>query len=147
MEERMFDLEEAERLLPQIELCLKAALKARQEIEKINREYLQVVREVSSSGGRRVDISKAIARKQEKETWVARFGSTLQEIEDTGCLLKDLDAGLVDFPCEFAGREIYLCWKLDEPTIAFWHDPEDGFAGRKPIDAEFLQQIYRSRPN
>ena len=147
MAEKMFDLEEAERLLPQVELWLRSAIEAKEEIEKIDLDYVSLVRQVASSGGRQIDIGHAIRQKAEKEERLARFGMAVQEIENSGCLLKDLDIGLVDFPCEIDGREVYLCWKLDEPSIAFWHHPEDGFAGRKPIDATFLQQHKRSRPN
>jgi hypothetical protein len=53
--------------------------------------------------------------------------------------VKDLDIGLVDFPTTFNGVEVYLCWKLGEPGIEFWHGVEEGFRGRKPIDREFLE--------
>ena len=56
---------------------------------------------------------------------------------ETGCLVKDLDKGLVDFPTLFRGEEVYLCWKMDEPAIQFWHSVEEGFSGRKQIDQEF----------
>ncbi len=53
--------------------------------------------------------------------------------------MKDLDIGLVDFPTLFQGEEVYLCWKLGEAGIRFWHGIDEGFRGRKPIDAEFLE--------
>jgi hypothetical protein len=55
------------------------------------------------------------------------------EIESIGCVLRDLDAGLVDFPFRVRGGAVFLCWRLGEPAILFWHRPEEGFAGRKPI--------------
>ena len=54
-----------------------------------------------------------------------------------GCVVKDLDIGLIDFPTEFRGEEVYLCWKLGEPRIEFWHGVEEGFRGRKAIDQDF----------
>jgi hypothetical protein len=48
--------------------------------------------------------------------------------------VKDLDIGLLDFPCQVEGRTVLLCWKLGEQGITHWHDTSEGFAGRKPID-------------
>src|ERR671916_3363847 len=49
-------------------------------------------------------------------------------------VLRDLDQGLVDFPTLRGGAEVYLCWREGEDEIAFWHEPEAGFAGRRPLD-------------
>ena len=57
----------------------------------------------------------------------------LENLEKIGCVLKDLEQGLVDFYCRFEGRDIFLCWKLREEKIKAWHEVDDGFAGRKPI--------------
>jgi hypothetical protein len=51
-----------------------------------------------------------------------------------GCILKDINTGLVDFPTVRKGREVFLCWQHGEPEIAFWHDVDAGFAGRQPLD-------------
>jgi hypothetical protein len=53
-----------------------------------------------------------------------------------GLLVKDLDEGLVDFPALRGDEEVLLCWRLGEEEVAFWHTPEDGFAGRKPLPIE-----------
>lgn len=55
------------------------------------------------------------------------------ELHDLGVELKDPFVGLVDFPCWCDGREIYLCWKLDEPQLGWWHEVDAGFAGRRPL--------------
>jgi hypothetical protein len=68
----------------------------------------------------------------------AMLKNSIEAVQETGCLVKDLDIGLVDFPTLFRGVEVYLCWKLGEPGIEFWHGIEEGFRGRKPIDREFL---------
>lgn len=57
----------------------------------------------------------------------------LEKLEKTGCLLKDLDEGLVDFYYKFEGRDVFLCWKSDEDKIKAWHEIDAGFAGRQPI--------------
>lgn len=59
------------------------------------------------------------------------------ELVGIGCELKDWTVGCVDFPAVHAGREVRLCWQLGEPRVASWHERDTGFAGRKPIDADF----------
>jgi hypothetical protein len=55
------------------------------------------------------------------------------ELKELGVEMKGLDVGLVDFPGEMAGRPVYLCWRLGEPTVAHWHECDAGFAGRRPL--------------
>jgi hypothetical protein len=56
------------------------------------------------------------------------------ELRERDIVLRDLDRGLVDFPSLRDGREVYLCWEEGEPEIAFWHEPDTGFGGRRPLD-------------
>lgn len=58
----------------------------------------------------------------------------IHRIESFGCIIKDIDLGLLDFPSYREGEPVYLCWKSGEPEIAFWHGAEEGFAHRKPLD-------------
>ena len=147
MAERIFDLEQAEKLLPQLECWLRTAIEGRKKIAEIELEYARLVQFVAASGGRAVDVPHFIRRKQEREEWVCRIRSTAQAIKKSGCLLKDLEMGLVDFPCQVNGQEVYLCWKMGEPSIGFWHNTDEGFAGQKPIDSKFLENTRHPRPN
>ena len=61
------------------------------------------------------------------------FYKEAEKLEKTGCVLKDLEQGLVDFYCKFEKRDIFLCWKLGEDKVKAWHEIDSGFAGRKPI--------------
>ena len=61
------------------------------------------------------------------------FYKELEKLEKTGCVLKDLEQGLVDLYCKFEGRDIFLCWKLGEDKIKAWHEVDAGFAGRQSI--------------
>jgi hypothetical protein len=63
----------------------------------------------------------------------AELAGALEEIQDLGVVVKDLDTGLVDFPSVREGRDVLLCWRLGEDEVAFWHGYDDGFAGRQPI--------------
>jgi hypothetical protein len=62
-----------------------------------------------------------------------RLVTTAKEIESIGCVLRDLDQGLIDFPFRARAGTVFLCWKVGEPAIRFWHGTDEGFAGRKPI--------------
>jgi hypothetical protein len=70
-----------------------------------------------------------------------RAKDALAEIDSIGVQVKDIDIGLLDFPCEVEGQIILLCWKMGETSITYWHGTEEGFAGRKPID----ERITRGR--
>ncbi len=62
----------------------------------------------------------------------------VEALHDVGCLVKDIDEGIVDWYASKAGRDVLLCWKLGEKKVAYWHDPDAGFAGRRPI-SELLE--------
>ena len=67
---------------------------------------------------------------------VTQVKDALDRIHATGCVVKDLDSGLVDFPAVLKNEEVYLCWRLGEDRIRFYHRQDEGFSGRKPIDPE-----------
>lgn len=146
MAEETFDLEQAEKLLPRLEHLLRNAMGARRLVSEIEMEYASLVKNICLTGGRSVDVAHYSRRKREKEEGDVRLREAVREIEQHGCILKDLDIGLLDFPCRVGEREVYLCWRLGEPSVQFWHATDEGFAGRKPIDEKFLAQLKRPRP-
>ena len=73
-------------------------------------------------------------KRAERDRLVAEIRDAVERVHETGCLVKDLDMGLVDFPSLRSGEEIYLCWKLGEEKIQYWHGLTEGYAGRKPLD-------------
>ncbi len=67
-----------------------------------------------------------------------KLESEVQKLEDLGCVLKDVNQGLVDIPAVRLGKRVWLCWKLGESSVAFWHGLQDGFAGRQRVnESEF----------
>jgi hypothetical protein len=78
------------------------------------------------------------------EQKVERLKRLVQELADVGCELKDFSAGLVDFPALLDGHKVWLCWQLGEPEVVYWHALRGGFAGRRPIDAEFRGRVSES---
>jgi hypothetical protein len=67
------------------------------------------------------------------KTLIDALKADVNALDDAGCLLKDIDAGIVDWYLSRGDRDVLLCWKLGEKQVGFWHDPEAGFAGRRPI--------------
>jgi len=80
----------------------------------------------------------ALEARTRRDSSAARLKASLQQVQEIGCIVKDLDIGLIDFPTTFRGIEVYLCWKLGEPAIEFWHGVDEGFRGRKAIDQDFI---------
>ena len=102
---------------------------------------------IHTQGGIQIDIAASAQAKSGKEQALERLKHFLAEIENSGCLVKDLDTGLVDFPTMLDGGEVYLCWKLGEKHIGFWHRTDEGFQGRKSIDHDFLDRHRGGRPH
>ena len=67
---------------------------------------------------------------------LAQISESVAAIQETGCIVKSINEGLVDFPHLREGREVYLCWKHGEPDIGYWHEVDAGFAGRTPLDQD-----------
>jgi hypothetical protein len=68
---------------------------------------------------------------------VAELNELGAELSEIGCVLKDWSEGLVDFPAVYQERQVWLCWRLDEPSVTHWHEMNAGFAGRQPIGPDF----------
>jgi hypothetical protein len=136
---RRFRLEEAESLLPEIEQGVREAISQKSEFEQAETALQSINQRVIMLGGILVDRKVIYENKARRDRSAERLKVLLEKIHDSGCLIKDLDIGLVDFPTLFRGEEVCLCWKLGESGIRFWHGMQEGFAGRKPIDHEFLQ--------
>ena len=137
---RYFSLEQAEKLLPEVEGAMRRAIGLKQQYQRLEAEWEKFSRRIQMAGGARVNHSAALEMKGSKEEAARGLKGCVEDIHKFGCLVKDLDTGLIDFPTLFQEREVYLCWKLGEAGIQFWHGVDEGFRGRKPIDAEFLAQ-------
>jgi hypothetical protein len=141
MSDRTFTLDEAHSLLPILESLLRTALHAKKLMEEIDAEVQALHHRIFLNGGMFLDIVPLARRKAERAKSEQRIKDALAEIDSIGVQVKDLDIGLLDFPCEVEGQTILLCWKLGEKSITHWHGVQEGFAGRKPID----QRIARAR--
>jgi hypothetical protein len=137
---RRFTLREAESLLPRIGGLLEEALKVKSAYQEAERAFSAITQRIMMLGGVALDRKRAAEARLARDHAGELLKKDLDLIQETGCVVKDLDIGLVDFPTLFRGREVFLCWKLGEPSIGFWHGTDEGFAGRKPIDEAFLSE-------
>ncbi|HKI27412.1 MAG TPA: DUF2203 domain-containing protein [Candidatus Sulfotelmatobacter sp.] len=141
MSDRTFTLDEAHSLLPVLESLLRAAIAAKKQIEEFEAEMQALQHRIFLNGGTFLDIVPLARRKAERTKAEQRAKDALAEIDSIGVQVKDLNIGLLDFPCEVEGEIVLLCWKLGEKAITHWHGTQEGFAGRKPID----ERITRGR--
>src|SRR5882762_10165414 len=141
MSDRTFNLDEAHSLLPVLESLLRTAIAAKKVMEEVEAEMQALNHRIFLNGGTHVDVVAVARRKAQRAKAEQRAKDALAEIDSIGVQVKDLDIGLLDFPCEAEGRVVLLCWKMGEDSITHWHSTDEGFAGRKPID----ERITRSK--
>jgi hypothetical protein len=147
--EKHFTLDEAQSLLPVLESLLKRAVEARRAAGEIEEELQELSRKIFLMGGMFLDPEQMRKRRAAYESQADRMKDSLAEIDSIGVQVKDLETGLLDFPCLIDGETVLLCWKMGESRIEFWHTLEGGFAGRQPLDARFTKKAGRprERPN
>lgn len=144
---RYFTLQEAESLIPAIRECLEAAISAKAMVGEIDGEMQDLSARINMLGGMEVDPGRVVRKKLERVSLVRSIEESIDEIQRSGCLVKDLDMGLLDFPALLDGVEVYLCWKLGEPKIEWWHSAHEGYSGRRKIIDEFGSEAPNLRPN
>ena len=135
---KRFTLAEAQSLVPTVDRLLREALTLKEDYDEAEGAIQAFTERVMMMGGLFADREQALANRQRREVVAAALRRVLEQIQETGCLVKDLETGLIDFPTKYRGNEVYLCWKLGETSIEYWHGVEEGFRGRKAIDQEFL---------
>lgn len=141
---KTFTLDEAQSLLPVLEALLKRALEGKQEAETVEARLSDLSRRIYFSGGMHIDVSAVASMRAEMETHLQRVRETVSEIDSIGVQVKDLETGLLDFPCRIDDQIVLLCWRMGEASIEHWHTVEAGFQGRQPVDERFRR---RSSPN
>jgi hypothetical protein len=123
--DKLFSIDEANSLIPQLKLLLARSRAERERMLEMRPELEKAQEGYSKNWG--------TPRGAEYIEILDAFQQAMKGIEDLGVVVKDIDAGLCDFPHKRDGRVVYLCWKLDEEGISWWHDLEAGFAGRQPL--------------
>jgi hypothetical protein len=132
-QERRFTLEEAQQLLDaELRALAERMVEARAVSRDLESRWRKLVIAIGSNGGNmeRPDVR---ALHEAVEASHAELTEIVKRFGDEGVQVKDMDRGLIDFPAEVDGQDALLCWHVGEERIAYWHSPEDGFAGRKPL--------------
>jgi hypothetical protein len=137
---RTFTVREAQSMLPILETLLRKSIESKSLIEEIEQEFNELAERIFLNGGTLVDVRACAARKAQREKAIQVAKDTLSEIDAIGVQVKDLDIGLLDFPCKVDGEIVLLCWRMGEPTITHWHGTEEGYAGRRPIDGHMREE-------
>ena len=131
MADRLFTAEEAENLIPDLEQIVSNMLEHRKAALMLGKELEAMQERIQS--GENVVATELMNKRTELEFIIEIIQEGMNQIDELGGQLKDLDTGLVDFPTIIDGEEVLLCWKYGEKSIRFYHGLTDGFAGRKPL--------------
>ena len=145
---KTFTLDEAQSLLPVLESLLKRAMEGRRAAQLVEAELNELPQRIYLSGGMRVNSASVAKQRAEVEENLKQVQESIAEIDAIGVQVKDLDSGLLDFPCRINGEVVLLCWRMGERTIAHWHTIEAGFQGRQPVNERFRRRVTAGgRPN
>ena len=121
-QEKLYSVEEANDLLPHL---APALVELRDKFEEATKIRVAVARAAATDGG-----------SPEREQWsktLARVTELLERLQGWHIELRDISSGLVDFPTIIEGEEAWLCWRLGEPQVSYWHPKDTGLAGRRPL--------------
>lgn len=124
--DKIFTIAEANQLIPVLEEHLTAIKEGKTVLIRTKPEIRRAASKAGLSGGSIVGPHYILALEQ--------ISRGLQEIHELGVHVKDLDLGLCDFPYMMDGRIVYLCWKLGEQQVRWWHETSSGYSGRQPLE-------------
>ena len=128
---RYFTLEEATALLPRLTEILLEIQERQRALARLRQDLTAATLKAAGNGHL---MERELAQKRRAvEEAARRVEEMASQIRELGCELKCIDEGLIDFPTQLEGREVYLCWRLGEERIAYWHELHTGFAGRQPL--------------
>ncbi len=130
MSDLVFKVEEAEALIPRLELLVEELQRCAREL----REGVNALASESSTSVADLSMPEVLRMRPDLHRVVEDINRSVQRIEDIGGVFKDVELGLVDFPTEIGGEPAYFCWQYGEKTIGFWHRVDDGFTGRRPLE-------------
>ena len=129
---RQFTLDEAAALLPTIRPILEAIIDLRARLERTERDLVSLHWKARTNGHASQEGSFGEGQST-RTALMAEINTRLNALRELGVELKDPATGLVDFPSLREGRVVYLCWRLGEPAIEYWHELDTGFGGRQPL--------------
>jgi hypothetical protein len=129
---RHFTPEQANALLDEVRPFAERLVRHRRKLARSQAARTRIVTRIAGNGagvdaGELAELDKGIGKE------LAGIARCVNAIHELGAVVKDPDEGLVDFPARVEGREAYLCWKVGEDAIEYWHGIDEGFAGRRPL--------------
>jgi hypothetical protein len=131
----MFTPAEANSALPEVREAAERLVALRVRMREVEESRATLAASIGSNGGGYA-AGDLEALHRELASLVAEAEECLERLDELGVQVKDLDAGLLDFPSERDGEPVLLCWRVGEDAVSWWHHPEAGFAGRQEIDWE-----------
>jgi hypothetical protein len=125
-EKRYFTVEEANRMIPQIQGMVERLRQGQQRLLR-HRPTAEATAQKAAGNGGGSDAGAYLS------DYSQTFARSLAQLQALGILVKDVERGLIDFPHWREGREVYLCWKYGEERIDSWHETDSGYSGRQPL--------------
>jgi hypothetical protein len=127
----VFTIDQANRTLPLVSRIVTDIVETYERWQEAVRAF-----EIASVGAKAdAPSAEAVAHEREAQRLAVEITGFVRELETLGVEFKGYDIGLVDFPSRVGDRPVYLCWRLGEPAVQYWHETNGGFAGRQPIEA------------
>ena len=131
-EEKLYTVEEANAMLPWVIEQLGSAAEAADRLSEARSGVVELEGLSRSNGHGDLDSRLSDARSDESRALNALRG-ILSEFEERQIPVRDVDSGLIDFPGERDGRKVWLCWRMGEPQVGYWHEIDTGFINRQPL--------------
>jgi hypothetical protein len=126
--QKLFSAEDANQLIPRLEFLVRRLQMQANSLRARIREIAE-----RDSGILGLELAEVVSRYPELRPYATAMAEAAGAIESFGCLLKDIDQGLIDFPCRVEDETVFLCWQFGEPHIVAWHTLDSGFAQRQPL--------------
>lgn len=133
MQFQIFTLDEATQALPVLTSMIDQVRARRHELIRVLVDLDELHARQAQQGHTIELMQRMQARKTEVDRLRKELAALNHSVRDMGVVVRDYDEGLADFPAIIDGQPGYLCWKAGEDEISFWHGPEEGFAGRRPL--------------
>ena len=150
--QRYYTVAEVNRLIPTVQRLFAQVMQIRGQLKQLHHTLDQAghppTRADFAEGGINEEIDPALPPEVQSERarfrgLVAVLRDLLTEVQDTGCVIKDVEEGLVDWYALHQGREVFLCWRFGEAEVGYWHELSTGFSGRRPVAELELQEEDR----